>query len=92
MAEVVMNQVTVVFESYRLNNDRYIPHPNHGLNGRKYTGAKVVYDIRDVDCNGVKRTLHFIQINNGEPIECELVKVKSLKDGTLLLGICQQWD
>lgn len=74
-------------------DDGYIPFPDNEHHGKEFENVPVAIEKQINKICGISVEVDVIRIgeNNELEIECELVNKKILKDGTLILQICQDW-
>ena len=75
---------------YCLNGD-YIPFPQNPLHNTTYENVDVKIGKRTEMLCGETYVIDVISIGEQEPIECELVSSRRDANGTLTIGICQDW-
>ena len=81
----------VILQTYYNLNGEYSTFPDNPLHNKTYTnvGVKITKDHRTT-C-GVGYEVDVVRIEGQRPIDCELVGQRIGADGTLVIGICQDW-
>ena len=81
----------VIINAYYRLDGEYIVFPDNPLHGKTFETVDVKITGRTETIGGVGYHVDIVLIDGEEPIDCELVSRRKTPDGTLIIGICQDW-
>lgn len=81
----------VILKAYYGLNGEYISFPENPLHNKTFENVDVKITGRTDTIGGINFHVDVISVGNEEPIDCELISRRTMPDGTLIIGICQDW-
>lgn len=90
MSAITMCATNVKILTYYKLGDSVVPFLENSLNEKLFDDAKVVITREKRSIGPYQFLVDVIKINDGTPIECELIGVRK-DNGVLVLRICQDW-
>lgn len=81
----------VIIKAYYNLDGEYVSFPDNPLHGKVYENVDVKFKKEVNTIAGIEFESNVIKIEGEEPIECELVSRNKQTDGSLIIGICQDW-
>lgn len=86
-----MKAKKVIIKAYYNLGEEYIIFDSNPLHNTSYENVNVtIKEVTKTVC-GMNFVMDVIYIDGQDPIECELVSKRQNTDGTLIIGICQDW-
>ena len=86
-----MKEKKVTIKAYYCLNGEYTTFPHNPLHNKTFENVDVKITNRIEKIAGESYKIDVVKIGKEDPIDCELVSRKKASDGTLVIGICQDW-
>jgi len=84
----------VILRGYYNLAGEYLPFEDNPHHGKTYNNVAVSVETKfESRPDGGLSAIDYVKVEGCEPIECELVSHHTYptEDGTLVIGICQDW-
>lgn len=81
----------VILKTYYCLDGDYSVFEYNPLHNQEYKDVNVVISKKKKVMCGIQFVMDVVTIEGQEPIECELVNKYTMIDGTMVIGLCQDW-
>lgn len=81
----------VLLQAYYNSHGDYTAFPYNPLHNKSFENVRVRITKEKRTMCGVDYAVDIVKIEGQKLIECEVVGQRTMPDGTLVIGICQDW-